>query len=80
MSSRTEPFTTAAKDERTAQEVIHAVKSYDLELILFVLAGTLCEEMASAAGLNVAREAFPDRAYLSSGLTCSPVHAGGCPG
>jgi UPF0271 protein len=60
-------YNQAARDERTAQEVIHALKAYDPELILFVLAGSLCEEMAIAAGLHVAREAFPDRAYLSSG-------------
>jgi len=60
-------YNQAARDERTAQEVIHAVKAYDPELILFVLAGSLCEEMAVAGGLRVAREAFPDRAYLSNG-------------
>ena len=60
-------YNQAAKDERIALEVIRAVKVYDPELILFVLAGSLCEEMAVAAGLCVAREAFPDRAYLSSG-------------
>ena len=60
-------YNQAAGDERVAREVIHAVKAYDPELILFTLAGSLCEEMAIAAGLRVAREAFPDRAYLSSG-------------
>lgn len=60
-------YNQAARDERIAGEVIHAVRSYDPELILFVLAGSLCEEMAIAAGLRVAREAFPDRAYLGSG-------------
>ena len=60
-------YNQAARDERTAKEVIQAVKAYDPELILYVLAGSLCEEMAVAAGLRVAREAFPDRAYLSSG-------------
>ncbi len=60
-------YNQAARDESAAREVIHAVKAYDPELILFVLAGSLCEEMAIAAGLRVAREAFPDRAYLKSG-------------
>jgi len=60
-------YNQAARDERTAQEVIRAVKSFNPDLILFMLAGSLCEEMAIAAGLRVAREAFPDRAYLSSG-------------
>ncbi len=60
-------YNQAAREERVAQEVIHAVQAYNPELILFVLAGSLCEEMAISAGLRVAREAFPDRAYLSSG-------------
>lgn len=60
-------YNQAARDERTAHEVIHAVNAYDPELILFVLAGSLCEEMAISAGLRVAAEVFPDRAYLSSG-------------
>ncbi len=47
--------------------MIGAVKDYDPELILYALAGSLCAEMARAAGLRVAREAFPDRAYLSDG-------------
>jgi UPF0271 protein len=55
------------RDEKTAQEVIAAVKAYDAELILVALAGSLCLEMAVAAGLRVAREAFPDRAYLGNG-------------
>jgi UPF0271 protein len=60
-------YNQAAKDERVAKEVIDAVRAYNPELILFVLAGSLCEEMAVSAGLRIAREAFPDRAYLSTG-------------
>lgn len=60
-------YNLAAKDERTANEVISAVKVYDPELILVTLAGSVCVEMAVSAGLRVAKEAFPDRAYLSSG-------------
>jgi 5-oxoprolinase (ATP-hydrolysing) subunit A len=60
-------YNLAAKDERAAGEVIEAVKIYDPELILVTLAGSLCAQMASDAGLRVAREVFPDRAYLSSG-------------
>lgn len=57
----------AAVNERAAGELIEAVKAYDPELILVALAGSLCAEMAVAAGLRVAREGFPDRAYLGSG-------------
>ncbi len=66
----------AAKDERAARETIEAVKSYDPELILVALAGSLCAEMAAAAGLRVAREAFPDRAYLSNGQLAPRKMAG----
>ncbi len=57
----------AARDERAANEVIEAIKAYDPELILVCLAGSLCAQMALQAGLRVATEAFPDRAYLGNG-------------
>jgi UPF0271 protein len=60
-------YNLAAKEEKTAQEVIEAVKSYDPELILVMLSGSLGAKMASAAGLKVAQEVFPDRAYLKDG-------------
>jgi 5-oxoprolinase (ATP-hydrolysing) subunit A len=66
----------AAKDERAASEVIAAVKAFDPGLILFALAGSLCAEMARAAGLHVAAEAFPDRAYLSDGQLAPRKMAG----
>jgi UPF0271 protein len=43
------------------------VRSFDPDVILVTLAGSLCTEMAIAAGLRVAREAFPDRAYQGNG-------------
>jgi 5-oxoprolinase (ATP-hydrolysing) subunit A len=60
-------YNLAARDERTAQEVIAAVRCFDPELVLVTLSGSLCAEMAMAAGLRVAREAFPDRAYQADG-------------
>jgi UPF0271 protein len=60
-------YNVTASGERAAREVIAAVKAYDPELMLVALAGSLCAEMAAAAGLRVAREAFPDRAYLDDG-------------
>ncbi|HOI95186.1 MAG TPA: 5-oxoprolinase subunit PxpA [Syntrophobacter fumaroxidans] len=60
-------YNLAARDERTAKEVIEAVKAYDPGLILVTLAGSLCARMAADAGLRVAAEVFPDRAYLSTG-------------
>jgi UPF0271 protein len=60
-------YNLAARDERTAREVIDAVRAYDPGLIFVALAGSLCAQMAAADGLPVALEAFPDRAYLSDG-------------
>lgn len=60
-------YNLAAKDEKIASEVIEAVRALDPQLILVTLAGSLCAEMAAAAGLRVAREIFPDRAYLANG-------------
>lgn len=57
----------AAGDEAAAQEVIEAVKSFDPELFLFTLSGSICAEMAEASGLRVVQEVFPDRAYLPDG-------------
>ena len=57
----------AAKTEKAAAEIIEAVKAFNPELILFALAGSLCLEMARAAGLRVIPEAFPDRAYTRNG-------------
>jgi 5-oxoprolinase (ATP-hydrolysing) subunit A len=60
-------YNRAAGEEQGAREVIEAVLSFDPELVLFVLAGSLLEEMAGTAGLRIAREFFPDRAYLKTG-------------
>jgi len=60
-------YNLAARDEQTAKEMIEAVQAYDPGLILVTLAGSLCAQMAADAGLRVAEEVFPDRAYLSTG-------------
>lgn len=60
-------YNLAARDEAAALEVIAAVKSFNPELILVTLAGSLCADLAVASGLRCAREAFPDRAYLGDG-------------
>ena len=57
----------AAKNEQAAAEIIGAVKSYDPDLCLFALAGSMLVAMARAAGLRVAQEAFADRAYTGDG-------------
>jgi 5-oxoprolinase (ATP-hydrolysing) subunit A len=60
-------YNLTANDERAASEVIEAIRGYDPGLILVTLAGSRCAQMAADAGLRVAREAFPDRAYLTDG-------------
>jgi UPF0271 protein len=60
-------YNLAARNESTAREVIDAVRAYDAGLILVAPAGSLSAQMAAAAGLPVALEAFADRAYLSDG-------------
>jgi 5-oxoprolinase (ATP-hydrolysing) subunit A len=57
----------AAKNERAAVEITEAVKSFDPDLVLFVLAGSMFVEIARAAGLRVVQEAFADRAYTRDG-------------
>lgn len=57
----------AAKNEQAAAEIIAAVKLFDPDLVLYALAGSLFAEMARQSGLEVAREAFPDRAYTKEG-------------
>jgi UPF0271 protein len=60
-------YNLAAGDEKTAREIIEAVLAYDPHLILVALSGSRLAEMAGSAGLKVAREVFPDRAYLADG-------------
>jgi len=60
-------YNMAAADEPIAREVVDAVKAFDQDLILVTLPGSVLAEMAVAEGLLVAREFFPDRAYLDTG-------------
>jgi len=60
-------YNMAAFDERLAREVCEAVKAFDPALILVTLPESPLARMASQEGLMVAREFFPDRAYLDSG-------------
>jgi len=60
-------YNMAAADEQIAREVVDAVKAFDQDLILVTLPGSVLAEMAVLEGLLVAREFFPDRAYLDTG-------------
>ncbi|MBA4393119.1 MAG: hypothetical protein C0407_06170 [Desulfobacca sp.] len=69
-------YNLAARDEKTAQEVIEAVRAFDAELILVMLSDSLGAKMAASSGLKVAQEVFPDRAYLKDGRLAPRTLAG----
>lgn len=60
-------YNRAAQDEPVARAIVRAIKSIDPGLLLLGLDGTIMLEVARQAGLDVAREAFVDRAYLANG-------------
>lgn len=60
-------YNLAAKDQPVADAVARAVASFDRQLLLFALAGSVLVESGKNAGLTVVQEAFADRAYRSDG-------------
>lgn len=60
-------YNMAADNEAVAKEVVQAVSSVNPEWILVTQPGCVLAEMAERKGLRVAREVFPDRAYLETG-------------
>lgn len=60
-------YNRAAKDRTIAQAIVRGIRSVDPDLMLLGLDGTVMLTEAEAAGINVAREAFVDRAYLADG-------------
>ncbi len=60
-------YNLAADSEAIAHEVVEAVFSVNPEWILVTQPGCVLAEMAERKGLRVAREVFPDRAYLENG-------------
>ena len=60
-------YNRAAQDERLAGSIARAVRRFSPQLILVGLAGSRLVEAGRAAGLTVAAEAFPDRAYEPDG-------------
>jgi 5-oxoprolinase (ATP-hydrolysing) subunit A len=69
-------YNVAARDEALAAAVARAVRRWSTEVILYGLAGSRLIEAGLAAGLTVAAEAFPDRAYEADG-SLRPRTAGG---
>ncbi|NHU85278.1 LamB/YcsF family protein [Kocuria sp. JC486] len=64
-------YNAIAHDERQARDVVAAIKSIDPGLVLLGLAGGVVLRVAQRAGLQVAAEAFADRAYQSDGQLVS---------
>lgn len=61
-------YNSIARDERRAADVVAAIRAIDPGLVLLGLAGGVVLEVARRAGLQVAAEAFADRAYTPDGL------------
>ena len=64
-------YNQAAADHRLADSIVRAVKRFSAELILVGLAGSRLCDAGLEAGLKVAGEGFPDRAYNPDGTLMS---------
>ncbi len=60
-------YNQAAGDIRLAEAVARGVKRFSRELVLVGLAGSNLIAAGKAAGLRIANEGFPDRAYNADG-------------
>jgi len=60
-------YNAAARDPRLAAAVARAVRRWSGDVILYGLAGSAILDAGREAGLAVAAEAFPDRAYEPDG-------------
>jgi 5-oxoprolinase (ATP-hydrolysing) subunit A len=60
-------YNRAARDPAVAETIARAVRRASRDLVLVGLAGSALLEAGAAAGLAVAAEAFPDRAYEPDG-------------
>lgn len=69
-------YNQAAKDRLLANAIVRAVKRISVGLILVGLAGSGLYEAGVEAGIHVAGEGFPDRAYNPDGTLMSRSKAG----
>jgi UPF0271 protein len=60
-------YNRAARDQAVAETIARAVRRCGPELVLVGLAGSALLDAGRAAGLTVAAEGFPDRAYEPNG-------------
>jgi UPF0271 protein len=69
-------YNQSATDRKLADAVVRAVKRFSVDLILVGLAGSGLCEAGLAAGIKVAGEGFPDRAYNPDGTLMSRSKSG----
>ncbi|MEZ4456792.1 MAG: 5-oxoprolinase subunit PxpA [Gemmatimonadales bacterium] len=69
-------YNRAAVDQTAARAIARAIRTVDPELVLLGLDGTVMIDEARAEGLDVAREAFVDRAYRPDGQLVSRSEPG----
>lgn len=69
-------YNTIARDERQSKDVVAAIRAIDPNLVLLGLAGGVVLGVAERAGLQIAAEAFADRAYQPDGQLVSRTEAG----
>jgi 5-oxoprolinase (ATP-hydrolysing) subunit A len=60
-------YNMAVRDEKLAEAIANSIMAVDPKLILFAPAGSLLESAGERAKLQIAREVFADRNYLSDG-------------
>ena len=64
-------YNQAAKDKKTSEGIIEAVRAFDDRLIVLAPPESVLAKVAVAAGLRVALEFFADRAYNADGSLVS---------
>lgn len=69
-------YNQASRDPALANAVCMSVRTLEPHPILFVLAGSVLEQTARAAGLRVASEVFADRMYCADGSLLPRTQAG----
>ena len=69
-------YNMAARDERTAEAIVTAVRDINSSLLLYALAGSVLARVGEAAGLAVVHEGFADRGYRTDGRLVPRGEAG----
>lgn len=64
-------YNMAAQDTALSKGIVQAIQKLGDQLVLYVLSGSITEQVARDAGLRVASEVFADRRYEPSGALLS---------